>query len=72
MSHQNHNKTNGEVILPLQHFEDLKNLSDELLQHEINFCLSAIDRYPNKYTENMKKRLFAAETEAERRFLLDK
>lgn len=72
MSHQNHNSTDGEVILPLQHFEDLKQLSDELLQYEINFCKSAIDRYPNKYMENMRKRLFAAETEAERRFLLDK
>lgn len=58
-----------ELVLPAQYLEELTKLSNELLQHELNFCRQAVISFPEKYLTHMKKRLAAAETEVERRFL---
>lgn len=70
MSQQNKEENDEGVVLPLHHYEDLKKLDNDLLQHEINFCRNSISLYPSKYVKAMQARLRAAEEEAERRFLL--
>ena len=55
------------LILPLTWFSDLTKLTDELLQHEINYCNSIllVMREPQHITW-FSNRLRLAEEEAER------
>jgi len=70
MSQQNNNSYYGDIILPSSHPEDLKLLSNELLEHEINYCQSIIANGPEKYKQYICRRLLLAENELERRYLL--
>lgn len=64
---------NKEIILATQYKEGLAELTDELLQHEIDYCLAQLQfgtlLEHDKYAQWHKDRLRLAEDEAERRFL---
>jgi hypothetical protein len=60
---------NNELVLHEDHINGLRQLQDDLLQAEINFCKAAISHGVLPFTKWYMLRLKAAEDEAERRFL---